>query len=147
MGWKTFKPNRLVCPHCGYDGTTPPEKHQESYDVPAFYWLEDTTVVWSLVAVAGKAVERGTIQLDEAPDISDDSFNPRLECGKCHGEFPVPDGVMSDYIGYGEEDWSENPRSILCPECRCLSLPCEENGACYHCTKCRFVTGQCRGGA
>ena len=26
MGWKNFKPRRLVCPHCGYEGTTPPEK-------------------------------------------------------------------------------------------------------------------------
>ena len=73
MGWKTFKPNRLVCPHCGYDGTTSPYKYENSrdYDVPPFYWLEDTTEYWPVLAVAGKAVEKGTIQMSDESEIDD----------------------------------------------------------------------------
>ena len=101
MGWMTFKPGRLVCPHCGYDGTTPPQKHHD-YDYTPFFWLEDATAGWKILAVNGD-----TIQATETYDLYDDWFNPRIQCGRCFGEFPVPEGKTADFIEPDHADWGE----------------------------------------
>jgi hypothetical protein len=100
MGWKTFKPGRLVCPHCGYDGTSPPEKHH-AHDSAPFHWIEDMNVYWPVVAVNNS----GTIQMGYDSEYGDESDNPRIECGSCHGEFPVPNGAKSDWVDDDEIDW------------------------------------------
>ena len=140
MGWKDFKPRRLVCPHCGYDGTTQPGK--QNYDSPPFYWCEDVTMVWSVVAVAGTAIERGTIQMSCDSDMPGDSFNPRLFCGRCDAEFPVPNGAVADFI-FDEEDadWSESPPAIRCPTCQHTAKPCSDGKTCYHCSHCGYAVG------
>jgi hypothetical protein len=97
----TFRPGRLVCPHCGYDGTTPPQKHQD-YDSTPFFWLEDATAAWKILAVNGDA-----IQATETYDLRDDWFNARIQCASCFGEFPVPEGKTSDFIEPHQANWGE----------------------------------------
>ena len=109
MGWKTFKQGRLVCPLCGYDGTTPPDTHRKDYDSPSFYWLESNTVVREVIAVSGKAAERGTIQMDDCYHLQDCGLNPRIQCGSCRGEFPIPEGAMSELIETFEAPSKEYP--------------------------------------
>ena len=100
MGWKTFKSERLKCSHCGYDGTAPPENHH-TYDSTPFFWVEDTTIAWPVLAVS----KSGRIQMGFDFEYAMESGNPRLECGRCHEVFPVPKSAESDWVEEGEIDW------------------------------------------
>lgn len=106
MGWKTFRPGRIRCPHCGYEGTTPPEKHH-TYDTPPFLWVEDTIISWPVVAVKGVATEGGKIQMGFESSYGEESGSPRIECMNCYGEFPVPEGATADWVDDDEIDWGE----------------------------------------
>ncbi len=141
MGWKTFKPGRLVCSLCGYDGTTPPDTRQKDYDSPSFYWLENKTMVREVIAVTGKAAERGTIQVDDCYHLQDGGFKPRIQCGRCRGEFPIPEGAMSELIEKYEADWSEIPSEIQCPECGRIARTQSESPRRYKCGTCGHVEG------
>ena len=101
MGWRSFRPNRLVCPFCNYDGSTPP--HQKcDFDVTPFLWLEDTTVHWNVVALNDKA-----IQMEDGCVHREDYWNPRIQCASCGGEFPPPTGKIPEFIDLNQIDWSD----------------------------------------
>ena len=102
MGWKDWKPKRLVCTNCGYDGTTHPSGPTQTYDCAPFAWVEDQPMTWPILGVLGKAIEGGTIIMDMNSELGDDSCSStaRIACGRCGEEFPVPKGV-------GHTDWTD----------------------------------------
>lgn len=90
---------KIVCPHCGYDGTTPMEQ-QDLHDWQAqhapeakcigFYLLEDVTVYRRVTAVKdGKLVVDGWYQTGEGYDDGTPG-TMRVECRKCFNAFPIP---------------------------------------------------------
>ena len=84
---------KLKCPHCGYDGSTEPSQREEK-----FAYLEDI-VCWREVADdqddLDTLVVNGYYQSGEG---FDDGSNPRLMCGDCLGEFPIPEGAELEFI-------------------------------------------------
>ncbi len=84
----------LKCPHCGFDGSTEPRHRSE-----AFLYLEDI-VCFREVHVPKTKKAKGVIQIDglyKTGDGFDDGTNPRLMCGNCLHEFPVPEGVELEF--------------------------------------------------
>ena len=102
MGWKEWRPKRLVCPHCGYDGTTHPDGPGRTSNCAPFYWVEDQPMTWPILGVIGKAPEGGHIIMDMNSELGADSdgSSARIHCQNCYEEFPVPDGV-------GKLDWTD----------------------------------------
>lgn len=94
---------KLKCPHCGYEGNHPPQHRGKD---EAFLYLEDIichrTVIpnedelsTSTYEPATTLLVRGYYQTGEG---FDDGSNPRLLCGDCLEEFPVPEGVEVEFI-------------------------------------------------
>lgn len=83
--------NKLVCPHCGHDGT------QETARPPlgscGFNYLADDVVCRE---VRGHD-EGGQLRLSSDFKCQGSrGTNPRLECRSCWQTFPVPEGVLWD---------------------------------------------------
>ncbi len=76
---------RLSCPHCGWTGRSPGAHGR------TFRYLEDVT---SMRWVEGIDAA-GVLRVDASEHISteEDGRSPRLLCGECLGEFPLPRGV------------------------------------------------------
>jgi hypothetical protein len=72
----------LVCPRCNYDG---------GEEDAAFRYLEDIASWRRVVGFNAK----GVLEINGYYQTSgyDDGTNPRIECGKCDFEFPIPDDV------------------------------------------------------
>ena len=101
MGWKNFKPGRLVCPQCGYDGSSSPYK-DGAFDVAPFIWLEDTTARWNIIAIG-----KGRVQIEDGCSLDDEYWNPRIQCVSCGGEFPLPEGMTNEFIDADQASWEE----------------------------------------
>lgn len=102
MGWKEWKPKRLVCPHCGYDGTTHPLGPGYTSNPAPFYWIEDQPMTWPILGVLGKAPEGGQVimSMDSEVGADSDSGTARIQCHACWKEFPPPEGI-------GKLDWTD----------------------------------------
>jgi len=74
---------KLKCPYCGYDGSTEPAQHAEP-----FRYLEDI-VCWR-EAVLDDAAALTVQSRYQTGEGYDDGASPRIECGNCLAEFPLP---------------------------------------------------------
>lgn len=86
---------KIVCPHCGYDGSRPSLHRGE--DEP-FLYLED--IVCYRRVVIGENNE-GVLHVDgyyQTGEGFDDGDNPRLMCGDCLSKFSIPSGTEIDFI-------------------------------------------------
>ncbi len=84
------KQNRkLVCPHCGWDGTEPGDHWH------CFRYLEEVT---NEREVCGYNAQ-GTLLIagQDHIAIEDGGTNHRLLCGNCLEEFPLPEGEV-DFV-------------------------------------------------
>ena len=135
MGWKNWKPKRLVCPLCGYDGTTHPDGAGHTYDCDPFYWVEDQPMLWPILGVYGKAPEGGQIIMSMNSELGDESksHTARIACASCGEEFPVPKGVshtdwtdqrgFDDAGGFDRPACNDNPRPAnLAPDIPCCCI-------------------------
>jgi hypothetical protein len=84
----------LKCPHCGYDGSSPPW-HRE--DDEPFLYLEDI-VCYRRVLLEGRQGVLNIHGLYHTGEGFDDGENARLMCGDCLEEFPIPPGLEIDFV-------------------------------------------------
>lgn len=85
---------RILCPHCGYDGSTKTEAGG------TFLYLEDIVV---FRAIRGLKRVNGVLELKVAAQYGtgegyDDGANGRLECRRCLSEFVPPEDWVIDWV-------------------------------------------------
>lgn len=80
----------LACPACSWDEST-----DGAHDF-CFRYLEDVT---TLRRVEGFSASGALlVAAEERVAEGEPGGNPRLQCGNCLGEFPVPIGLAIDFI-------------------------------------------------
>ncbi len=85
-------PDALLCPHCGYDGTTATEHGG------TFRYLSDQTIWREVVDASGSGDDRKILIDGKAEQYDEDEErNERLECRNCLKEFPIPTGLETDF--------------------------------------------------
>jgi hypothetical protein len=80
--------NKLVCPHCGHDGT--PETSKPPLGSFGFNYLAEGIVCREVRGMdgAGRLMLSGDFRCEGSPAAS-----ARIECRSCWRTFPVPEGV------------------------------------------------------
>jgi hypothetical protein len=76
---------KLTCPHCAWDASA------DGAHYSCFRYLEEVTSTRRVIGMKNRhalAVEAG-----EKIGVDDEGSYPRLLCGNCLEEFPVPDGI------------------------------------------------------
>jgi len=76
--------DRLVCPHCGHEGTPG--------DRP-FTYVEDAELLRPV-----KGVEDGALLVQAYYEVSDEGGEARLFCPACNRTFPVPAGLQTEFV-------------------------------------------------
>jgi hypothetical protein len=79
---------RLICPHCGHDGTSATAK--APIRSAGFYYLADEVVCRDVCGVedSGRLVLASEFQCVGARGV-----NARIECRSCWQTFPVPEST------------------------------------------------------
>ena len=81
--------NRLICPHCGHDGT--PETSRPPLDSYGFNYLAEGVVCREVRGYD----ETGRLQLSgDFKCEAAQAANARIECRSCWRTFPVPEGLL-----------------------------------------------------
>ncbi len=82
----------IVCPHCGFDGKD--ETKIRCTTGSAFAYLEDIVCYRHIIGFD----EQGCLRIDgryHTGEGFDDGKNPRVICGACCEEFPIPEEIMA----------------------------------------------------
>lgn len=81
-------PTTLTCPHCGWTGDSPAGQGR------AFRYLEEVTSLrWVVDLEAG-----GLLRVEASEHAEEGGLSPRLLCGECLGEFPLPAGIEVEFV-------------------------------------------------
>ncbi len=82
--------NALSCPSCGWTGDS------AGIHADRFRYLEEVTSIRWVEGVDAS----GTLRVDaqEHIGIEDPGRRPRLQCGECLAEFPLPQGLTPDFV-------------------------------------------------
>ncbi|MCL6544357.1 MAG: hypothetical protein K6T61_03950 [Bryobacteraceae bacterium] len=78
---------KLVCPHCGHDGT--PDTARTALGSYGFNYLADDVVCRDVEFDS----ETGRVRLSAGIKAGGAGANPRLECRACWQTFPAPEGI------------------------------------------------------
>lgn len=83
--------SKLTCPHCG-NSTDMEEVLDDPWSYEGFRYIEDIVCYRPVKGIEdGRLIVEG---LYESGEGYDDGTNPRFECRRCLGEFPVPEWVL-----------------------------------------------------
>ncbi len=80
----------LTCPYCGWTGRT------LGAHAAGFRYLEEVTSIRSVEGFGASGVLR--VDARERIGIEDPGRRPRLLCGDCLAEFPLPRGTVLDFV-------------------------------------------------
>ncbi len=81
---------QLACPHCGWTGQSPGAHGR------AFRYVEDVTSLRWVEGLDATGVLR--VDASELSAIEEGGRSPRLLCGECLGEFPVPSEIGIQFV-------------------------------------------------
>jgi hypothetical protein len=80
----------ITCPACGWAARSP------GAHAHAFRYIEEVTSIRWVMGVDAS----GTLRIDASDRIADEEGgrSPRLQCGECFAEFPLPTGTKVEFV-------------------------------------------------
>jgi hypothetical protein len=143
MSYKNWRPGRLVCPHCGYDGTSPPGK--DKHGMGPFTFCRWIPRLYSILEVEGRADSRGVIIADyQGTQLDCGAYeNWVIVCNSCSKEFSFPDKselewATDEQIYDDSYEWPTLPGYVHCK--KCLDIVYTTGKVDYHCNRCGATT-------